>query len=70
VVTVLAAILGACVAIGGQLVGLERQIGDVRRDLTREIGYLRTGMHSEFGNLSGRITRIQALLDPRDPAGP
>ena len=78
VVTMLAAMLGGFVAIGGQLVGLQRQIGDVRTDMTREIGDLRTEMHSEFGNLLSRITRIETLLetrlgpppDTRDPAGP
>ena len=78
VVTMLAAMLGGFVAIGGQLVGLQRQIGEVRTDMTREIGDLRTEMHSEFGKLSDRITRIETLIetrllpasDPRGPAGP
>ena len=82
VVTMLAAMLSGTlvgfVAIGGQLVGLQRQIGEVRTDMTREIGDLRTEMHSEFGRLSDRITRIETLIeahlvtasDPRDPAGP
>ena len=82
VVTILAAMLSGTlvgfVAIGSQLVALQRQIGEVRTDMTREIGDLRTEMHSEFGKLSDRITRIETLLetrlgpapDARDPAGP
>ena len=62
VVTMLAAMLGGFVAIGGQLVGLQRQIGEVRTDMTREIGGLRTEMHSEFGKLSDRLTRVETRL--------
>ena len=66
VVTMLAALLSGTlvgfVAIGGQLVGLQRQIGEVRTDMTREIGDLRTEMHSEFGKLSERITRVETRI--------
>ena len=55
VVTMLAALLGGTlvgfVAIGGQLVGLQRQIGDLRTEMHSEIGTLRTEMHREIGTL-------------------
>ena len=66
VVTMLAAMLSGTivgfVAIGGQLVGLQRQIGEVRTDMTRQIGDLRTEMHSEFGKLSDRLSRVETRL--------
>ena len=66
VVTMLAAMLSGTlvgfVAIGSQLVGLQRQIGDVRTHMTREIGDLRSEMHSGFGKLSDRITSVETRL--------
>ncbi len=54
-VTMLAALLGGTivgfVAIGGQLVGLQRQIGDLRAE-----------MHREIGEVADRITRVETRL--------
>ena len=50
-----AALLGSGVvgftAINGQLVGIQRQIGDLRTEMHQEIGGLRTEMHREIGGL-------------------
>ena len=63
VITMLAALLGSTlvgfVAIGGQLLGLQRQIGE-----------LRVEMHDEIGGLSERLTRVETLLQTRESSGP
>ena len=57
-VAMFAALLGSgavgFTAINGQLLGLQRQMGD-----------LRTEMHQEIGTLSDRMTRIETLIETR-----
>lgn len=75
-----AALLGSGVvgftAINGQLVGIQRQIGDLRTEMHQEIGDLRTEMHREIrglgveiGKLSDRVTRVATRLPSRGPSG-
>ena len=56
-----AALLGSGVvgftAINGQLVGIQRQIGDLRTEMHQEIGGLRTEMHQEIGGLQTEMRR-------------
>ena len=56
-----AALLGSGVvgftAINGQLVGIQRQIGDLRTEMHQEIGGLRTEMHREIGGLRTEMRR-------------
>ena len=56
-----AALLGSGVvgftAINGQLVGIQRQIGDLRTEMHQEIGGLRTEMHQEIGGLRTEMRR-------------
>ena len=56
-----AALLGSGVvgftAINGQLVGIQRQIGDLRAEMHQEIGGLRTEMHREIGDLREEMHR-------------
>ena len=56
-----AALLGSGVvgftAINGQLVGIQRQIGDLRTEMHQEIGGLRTEMHREIGDLRTEMHR-------------
>ena len=63
VITMLAALLGSTlvgfVAIGGQLLGLQRQIGE-----------LRVEMHDDIGGLSERLTRVETLLQAREGSAP
>ena len=74
-----AALLGSGVvgftAINGQLVGIQRQIGDLRVEMHQEIGDLRAEMHREIrglsveiGKLSDRVTRVETRL-PSGPSG-
>ena len=77
VVPLLAALLGSVilgfVAIGSQMLSMQRQIGALRNEMHQEIGALRTEMHKEIGGLreemrvemgelSDRITRIETFL--------
>ncbi len=80
IVGLLATLLGSTlvgfVTIGGQLVGMQRQIGNVqvevgnlRAEMHDEIGQLRTEMHEEIGQLradigklSERVARIETVL--------
>ena len=77
VVTMLAALLGCTVlgfvAIGGQLLNLQneigslrahtqREIGDLRAEMHQEIGRLRTEMQEQFRILSERVTRVEERL--------
>ena len=54
-VTMFAAMLGAgalgFTAISGQLLDMQKQIGDLRTDVRTEIGDLRTDMRTEIGDL-------------------
>jgi hypothetical protein len=63
VITMLAALLGSTlvgfVAIGGQLLDLQRQIGE-----------LRVEMHDEIGELSNRSTRVETLLESQEGPAP
>ena len=56
-----AALLGSGVvgftAINGQLVGIQRQIGDLRTEMHQELGDLRTEMHGEIGGLRTEMRR-------------
>ena len=56
-----AALLGSGVvgftAINGQLVGIQRQIGDLRAEMHQEIGGLRAEMHREIGDLREEMHR-------------
>ena len=64
-----AALLGSGVvgftAINGQLVGIQRQIGDLRTEMHREI----RGLGVEIGKLSDRVTRVATRLPSRGPSG-
>ena len=81
-----AALLGSGVvgftAINGQLVGIQRQIGDLRVEMHQEIGDLRAGMHREIGDLReemhrdigglrvdiGKLSERVTRLEPRFPS--
>ena len=56
-----AALLGSGVvgftAINGRLVGIQRQIGDLRAEMHQEIGGLRAEMHREIGDLREEMHR-------------
>ena len=58
-VTMFAAMLGAgalgFTAISGQLLDMQKQIGDLRTDMRTEIGDLRTDMHQQIGGLRTEI---------------
>ncbi|GEM_PF-2812531 len=73
IVGLLATLLGSTlvgfVTIGGQLVGMQRQVGGLRPEMHEEIGQLRTEMHEEIGHLradigklSERVARIETVL--------
>ena len=51
----LAAVLGAgavgFTTLNGQLLGLQKQVGDLRTEVHEEVGGLRTEMHKEIGGL-------------------
>ena len=51
----LAAVLGAgavgFTTLSGQLLGLQKQVGDLRTEVHEEVGGLRTEMHKEIGGL-------------------
>lgn len=85
----LAAMLGAgavgFTTLSGQILGLQKQVGDLRTEVHEEIGGLRTEMQKgigglriemqkEIGDLSGRITRVETLIQahlvPRSGAPP
>ena len=56
-----------------QMIGLQRQMGELRTGLHREIGDLRDDMRSEMSDLrvelGQRITRLETLMEARaDPA--
>ena len=83
-----AALLGSGVvgftAINGQLVGIQRQIGDLRAEMHQEIGGLRTEMHREIGDLReemhrdigglsveiGKLSDRVTRVETRLPSGP
>ncbi len=48
--------------LSGQILGLQKQVGDLRTEMHKEIGDLRTEMHKEIGALSGRITRVEERI--------
>ena len=60
--------------LSGQILGLQKQVGDLRTEMHQEIGGLRTEMHTEIGDLSDRITRVETLIQthlvPRSAAPP
>ena len=68
-VTMFAAMLGAgalgFTAISGQLLDMQKQIGEFRTDMQTEIGNLRTDMHKQIGELSERMTRVETLIETR-----
>ena len=68
-VTMFAAMLGAgalgFTAISGQLLDMQKQIGDLRTDMRTEIGDLRTDMQKQSGELSERMARIETLIQTR-----
>ena len=55
----LAAVLGAgavgFTTLSGQLLGLQKQVGDLRTEVHAEVGGLRTEMHKEIGGLRTEI---------------
>ena len=63
VVTMLAALLGSTivgfVTIGGQLLGLQRQVGDLRTETREEI----TRLSGRVDNLSGRVDNLAERVD-------
>ena len=66
-VTMFAAMLGAgalgFTAISGQLLDMQKQIGEPRTDLHQQIGEFRTEMHDEIGELSERMARVETLIE-------
>ena len=64
-------------AISGQILGLQRQIGDLRSEMHEQNGDLRSEMHREIGalgrevgELAERMDRIETVLAHRpDPPG-
>ena len=77
-VTMFAAMLGAgalgFTAISGQLLDMQKQIGELRTDTQTEIGNLRTDlhkqiggvrteMHDEIGELSERMAGVETLIE-------
>ncbi len=58
-VTMFAAMLGAgalgFTAISGQLLDMQKQIGDLRTDMRTEIGDLRTDLHKQIGGVRTEI---------------
>ena len=78
----LATVLGAgavgFTTLSGQLLGLQKQVGDLRTEVHEEIGGLRTEIQKAIRELSDRLTRVETLirthLVPRasvpSPAGP
>ena len=67
--TVLGALLGSVilgfVAIGSQLVSMQRHMHEEIGGLRNEISELRDEMRTEMGKLSDRITRIETSLQIR-----
>ena len=79
-VAIFAAMLGAgalgFTAISGQLLDMQKQIGELRTemhdqigelrtDMQKQIGELRMEMHDEIGELSERMARVETLIEPR-----
>ena len=62
-VTMFAAMLGAgalgFTAISGQLLDMQKQIGDLRTDMRTEIGDLRTDMHKQIGGVRTEIGELR-----------
>ena len=62
-VTMFAAMLGAgalgFTAISGQLLDMQKQIGDLRTDVRTEIGDLRTDMHQQIGGLRTEMGELR-----------
>ncbi len=65
-VTMFAAMLGAgalgFTAISGQLLGMQKQIGDLRTDMRTEIGDLRTDMHKQIGDVRTEIGDLRTEM--------
>ena len=68
-----AALLGSGVvgfiAISGQLVGTQRQIGGLRTEMHRAMGDLREEIRGDIGKLSERVSRLETRLPTRGPSG-
>ena len=65
-VAIFAAMLGAgalgFTAISGQLLDMQKQIGELRTEMHDQIGELRMEMHDEIGELSGRLDELSGRL--------
>ena len=48
--------------LSGQILGLQKQVGDLRTEMHKEIGGLRTAMHKEIGKLSERMTSVEERI--------
>ena len=62
-VTIFAAMLGAgalgFTAISGQLLDMQKQMGELRTDMQTEIGSLRTDMHKQIGGVQTEIGNLR-----------
>ena len=62
-VTMFAAMLGAgalgFTAISGQLLDMQKQMGELRTDMQTEIGNLRTDMHKQIGGVQTEIGNLR-----------
>lgn len=68
--------------LSGQLLDMQKQVGDLRTEMQQEIGGLRAEMHREFGemrkeisDLTDRMTRVETLIETHlvpaaDASGP
>ena len=65
-VTMFAAMLGAgalgFTAISGQLLDMQKQIGELRTDTQTEIGNLRTDLHKQIGGVRTEIADLRTDL--------
>ena len=65
-VTMFAAMLGAgalgFTAISGQLLDMQKQIGDLRTDMRTEIGDLRTDLHKQIGGVRTEIGDLRTEM--------
>ena len=65
-VAIFAAMLGAgalgFTAISGQLLDMQKQVGELRTEMHDQIGELRMEMHDEIGELSGRLDELSGRL--------
>ena len=60
-----APVLGLAALIVFQMVSLQQQIGEMRIEMHREMGNLRTEMSDLRIELGERITRLETLLEAR-----